>query len=139
MKIYIAAKYSRRYDLRAVAAKIQALGHTITGDWIWDDEPAGDNIQYHAVRDIEQVKEADALVFIGEPQASENRGGGRWFEFGVAHALGKKTIAWLDFDPTKGGHDHLPAGHETVFTALPDVEIITSEAELLHILVQEAA
>lgn len=139
MKIYIAARYGRRYDLRATAQRIQALGHTITGDWIWDDEPAGQNIQYHAVRDVEQVREADMLIFCGEPQASENRGGGRWFEFGVAHALGKQTVAWLDMDPSKGGHDHLPAGHESVFTALPNVEIVTSEQELLRILAQEAA
>lgn len=139
MKIYIAAKYHRRFDLRPVAERIQALGHTITGDWIWDDEAAGDNIQYHAIRDVEQVREADCLIFCGEPQASENRGGGRWFEFGLAFALGKQTIAWLDYDPSKGGHDHLPAGHESVFTALPSVELVGSEEELLHLLVREAA
>ena len=75
---------------------------------------------------------------MGEPQASENRGGGRWFEFGYAHALGHRTIAVLDLDPRKGGHDHLPPGHESVFTALPDVELVTSWDELVNQLTEEA-
>jgi nucleoside 2-deoxyribosyltransferase len=138
-KIYIAAKYAQRFALREVAAKLQAAGYEITGGWIWDDEAAGDNIQYHAIRDVEDVRRADTLVFIGEPQASENRGGGRWFEFGYAHALGHRTIAVLDLDPRKGGHDHLPPGHESVFTALPDVELMTSWDELVERLAEEAS
>lgn len=138
MKIYIAAKYQRRFDLRPLAEMLQALGCEITAQWLWDGE-VNKTIQQAAVMDVEDVRRADTLVFIGEPQASENRGGGRWFEFGMAHALGKRCIAVLDLDPTKGGHDHLPLGHESVFTALPDVELVTSQEELLHIMAMEAA
>lgn len=136
--IYIAAKYHRRFDLQPLAEKLQALGYQLTCQWLFGGEEDGRTIQQAAVMDVEDVRRADTLVFIGEAQASENRGGGRWFEFGMAHALGKRCIAVLDLDPTKGGHDHLPIGHESVFTALPDVEIVTSEEELVELLTREA-
>lgn len=136
--IYIAAKYQRRFDLRPVAEQLQALGHDLTCQWLWNGEEQK-TIQEAAIMDVEDVRRADILVFIGEPQASENRGGGRWFEFGMAHALGKRCIAVLDLDPTQGGHDHLPIGHESVFTALPDVELVTSQDELVKLLAMEVA
>lgn len=135
--IYIAAKYQRRFDLRLLAEKLQTLGYEVTAQWLWDGEE-GQGIQQAAIMDVEDVRRADTLVFIGEPQASENRGGGRWFEFGMAHAIGHRCIAVLNLDPTKGGHDHLPIGHESVFTALPDVEIVTSQEELVQLLAREA-
>lgn len=138
-KIYIAAKYARRLTgLRDLAAALKVLGYEITAQWLEDAEDGPDHIQDCAIRDVEDVRRADILVFIGEPQASENRGGGRWFEFGWAHAYGLRCIAVLDLDPTKGGHDHLPIGHESVFTALPDVEIVTSFDELIQLLAAEA-
>jgi nucleoside 2-deoxyribosyltransferase len=137
--IYIAARYDRRFDLRAVAGLLQAQGHEVTAQWLWDGEEKCRTITEAAVMDVEDVRRADVLVFIGEPQASENRGGGRWFEFGMAHALGKRCIAVLDLDPTRGGHTHLPIGHESVFTALPDVEVVTSWAELVDTFAKEAA
>lgn len=135
--IYIAAKYDRRQTgLRDLAAALEVLGFGITSRWLYDGEE-GKTIQEAAVMDVEDVRRADILVFIGEPQASENRGGGRWFEFGWAHAQGTRCIAVLDLDATKGGHDHLPIGHESVFTALPDVEIVTSQDELIQLLARE--
>lgn len=131
--LYIAAKYARRFDLRPLAQAVERLGIDVTAQWIMNGEE-GMSIREAAVMDVEDVRRADTLVFIGEPQASENRGGGRWFEFGMAHALGKRCIAVLDMDPSKGGHDHLPTGHESVFTALPDVEVVTDLEELLELL-----
>lgn len=136
--IYIAAKYHRRFDLQTLAEQLQALGFNLTCQWLFGGEEEKLTIREKAVMDVEDVRRADTLVFIGEPQASENRGGGRWFEFGMAHALGKRCIAVLDLDPAKGGHDHLPNGHESVFTGLPDVEIVTSQEELVQLLAREA-
>lgn len=135
--IYLAAKYAKRNEgLRDLGEALQGLGFEVTANWLWDGEE-GKTIQQAAVMDVEDVRRADTLVFFGEPQASENRGGGRWFEFGMAHALGKRCIAVLNLDPTKGGHDHLPIGHESVFTALPDVEVATSIEELMDLLQME--
>jgi len=130
MKIYIAAKYARRYELRSLVEKLKEIGHEVTSQWIYDSEPEK-SIKEAAERDINDVLAAECLVFIGEPQASENRGGGRWFEFGFAYAKEKRCIAVLSMDPSKGGHDHLPIGHESVFTALLCVEIVHSQEELL--------
>lgn len=135
--IYIAAKYGRRFDLRAVAQRLQQEGHTITSTWLWDDEPNGDKLEAHALRDCAEVRAADAVIFVGEPQASENRGGGRWFEFGFGYALGKVCICWLSYKTGLGGHDHLPAGHESVFTGLPDVHIARTDEDLIRILNEE--
>lgn len=131
MKIYIAAKYNRRFELTDLARALQELGHEITSQWVFGGEEHK-GIEAAAIMDVEDVVRADCLVFIGQPQASENRGGGRWFEFGLAYGLKKRLIAVLDMDPTCGGHDHLPLGHESVFTALPEVEIVTSQSELLE-------
>ncbi len=128
--IYIAAKYAKRFELKPLAEKIQEMGIEVTSTWIWRGEE-GKDIRDAALMDVADVRRADGLVFIGEPQASENRGGGRWFEFGLAYALNKWCFAVLDTDPTRGGHDHLPIGHESVFTALPEVEIFASTNELL--------
>ena len=134
MKIYIAAKYQRRLTgLRELAEEIQALGHDVTAQWIWGGEEKKD-IREAAVMDVEDVRRADCLIFVGEPQASENRGGGPWFEFGLAYAEGKRLIALLDTDPSRGGHDHLPIGHESVFTALPEVLCVRSRETLLDLL-----
>lgn len=133
MKIYIAAKYHKRHDLRPLAEELRLLGHELTCHWLWDGEEDKE-IQEAAIMDVEDVLRADCLVFIGEPQASENRGGGRWFEFGLAYGTGKRCIAVLDMDPTVGGHSHLPLGHESVSTALPNVQIVRSLDELKEIL-----
>jgi nucleoside 2-deoxyribosyltransferase len=133
--VYLAARYARRKEgLRELGEQLQASGFEVTSQWLWDAEEKCRTIQEAAIMDVEDVRRADTLVFFGEPQASENRGGGRWFEFGMAHALGKRCIAVLNMNETKGGHDHLPVGHESVFTALPDVEIATSINELIELL-----
>lgn len=136
--IYVAAKYQRRFDLRELAEHLMAQGHDVTAQWLWDGEE-GKPIEEAAAMDVDDVRRSDVLVFVGEPQFSENRGGGRWFEFGMAHALGKRCVAVLDMESGKGGHDHLPEGHESVFTALPDVEVVCSQDELLELLGRTAS
>lgn len=135
MRFYIAAKYSRRYELRDLVAKIEALGHECTAQWINNGEE-GKDIQAAAIMDVEDVRRADTLIFIGEPQGTEVRGGGRWFEFGLAYALNKRCIALISYKKLEnlGDRVHLPFGHESVFTALPHVQIAMSEHDLLDML-----
>lgn len=134
MKVYLAAKYQRRFELRPLAEQLQAAGHEVTAQWIWDGEEKCRTITEAAEMDVADVLRADCLVFFGQPQASENRGGGRWFEFGLAYQAGKKLIAVLDMTKGLGGHDHLPPGHESVFTALPEVTTVTHWRELVDML-----
>ena len=136
MKVYIAARYDRRVELRPLAERLKLLGHEVTSRWLWDGEE-GKTIQDAAVMDMEDVREADWLIFIGEPRGSKNRGGGRWFEFGAAWALGKHCVAVLDVSEDLGGHGTTSPGHESVFTALPDVEVVADRDELMVIMARE--
>ena len=133
MKIYIAAKYRRRFELRAVADTLRAVGHEITSQWLDNGEEEAGGPEAAAQMDVEDVLRADALLFIGEPQGSSNTGGGRWFELGLAYASHKRCLILLappteSFDSAIGT---VPRGHETVFTALPQFEIYLSLEEVL--------
>lgn len=133
MKIYIAAKYDARFELQKFARSIALLGHQLTCDWLFEGEE-GKGIQEAAAMDAKQVEECDCLIFIGEAQGSRNTGGGRWFEMGVAWACGHRIIALLNPVPVDGGRPHLPSGHESVFTALPEVQVAHSMDEVLNLL-----
>jgi len=133
MKIYIAARYNKRYELLDFAKSIADLGHTLTCDWLFEGEE-GKTIVEAAVMDTRQVEECDCLIFIGEAQGSKNTGGGRWFEMGVAWACGHRVIALLSSEIVEEGRVHLPSGHESVFTALKEVEIAESQEHVLCLL-----
>ena len=133
-KIYIAARYGRRIlDLKNLAKRLEQQGHEITSKWLLGGEEDR-SIEQAAQMDVDDVSASDILIFVGESPASRNQGGGRWFEFGMAYALGKRCIAILHFEKTPVKREHLPEGHESVFTALPDVEVVRSENELLDLL-----
>lgn len=132
-KIYIAASYRRKDEMRALADRLEMYGHEVVARWINGAEE-GKDIEAAAAMDFEDVCMCDTLIFIGEPQGSEIRGGGRWWEFGAAYALDKRCIAWLNTEavPDLGDRTHLPPGHESVFTALGDVMIVKSYEELVE-------
>lgn len=99
MRICIAGKYSRRVELLAYAARLEALGHTVTSRWL---RFAGENIdgaltqpenrdaaQQFALQDEADVLEADLfLAFTEEPYISASRGTRHW-EAGIARHSGK--------------------------------------------------
>ena len=126
--VYIAARYGRRLELRALASAIRAHGVEVTSQWLDGAEEAGQGAAAAAQMDLDDVDRADTLVFIGEPHGSANRGGGRWFEMGYAHAKGKRIIVVLA--PLIGHHvaalGSTPDGHESVFTFLPNMELVDS-------------
>lgn len=110
MKIYIAALYERRFLLRSVRTLLEQEGHECTSQWL-DNAEESKSREQGALMDVDDVLRADVLLFIGEPKGSRNRGGGRWFEFGLAYARGRRCMAVLHGD------------HESVFTALPTVDV----------------
>ena len=119
MKIYIAARYARRFELRVAALALKLLGHECTSQWLDDDEESKGQ-QAAALRDVHDVDRADCVIFLAEPYGSENRGGGRYFEYGYAFAKQKHIIVIQ------------PGGKfETVFHALPGIEIYTDLAAAL--------
>lgn len=110
MRIYFAARYSRREELLGYRADLEAAGHVVTSRWLagahqWDPLAAGiespesaiESIPLEAVRfaldDIEDVAAAEVLIaFTERPRANLASRGGRHVELGMAIALSKTIV-----------------------------------------------
>lgn len=119
MKIYLAAKYNRRFELRPLVDQLETSGHESTAQWINNAEESKGRAAA-AQMDVDDVLRADVLIFFAEPKGSANSGGGRYFELGLAHASGLKIIVILVDD------------HETVFTALPNMIVVSNFDQALN-------
>lgn len=97
MKIYLAARYTRRIEMQHHATELAALGHTVTSRRHADDahlateEDLLGPDQTLALRlaheDWDDLEEAElAISFTEEPRAAPSRGG-RHVEHGLALAL----------------------------------------------------
>lgn len=132
MKVYLCARYSRRDELRAVRERLQASGHTVTSSWLdtqWehrDDQGSSaappEYREEYAVKDYNDVLDADCLVAFTEPPRSGGRGG-RHVEFGIALAAGKILI--------------IVGQPENIFHYHPRVESCADASELLTMLRRE--
>lgn len=109
MKIYLAARYSRRDEMRKIAATLVEYGHQITSCWItttWGEPerkamwggstdanlPAPpEHREEYAVKDLDDVMDADCVINFTEAPGAGGRGG-RHVEMGVALATRKRTI-----------------------------------------------
>lgn len=119
MKIYIAAKYAKRYELRPIVEQLRAMGHECTSQWI-DNGEESKGQRAAALMDLQDVDRADMLLMIAEPYRSMNTGGGRWVEFGYAFAKGKRIVLVQQGDV-----------FETVFCALPNIFPVASISDAL--------
>lgn len=126
MKIYLAARYSRREELLGYKEQIEAgTRHVVISRWLagahqWDpvaaaiESPeAADDIPPEAVRfaqeDVEDVLSADLLIaFTEKPRANLASRGGRHVELGMALALDKAVF--------------IVGPRENVFCTLPAVQ-----------------
>lgn len=115
MKIYLAARYSRREELCGYRAELEALGHTVTARWLNGSHQISDNgtpigddgeslvefgqteraaqlRQHFAEEDLADVIRADLLVAFTEPPRSSASRGGRYVEMGVAIGHGIPVV-----------------------------------------------
>ncbi|MBW2090647.1 MAG: nucleoside 2-deoxyribosyltransferase [Deltaproteobacteria bacterium] len=101
-RLYLAAAFERRHELRQMAKKLEAAGFMVVSDWIYEGDE-GDKLseKLHEPgrmtpqdrmncclighRDLEQIKKCDALLLV----AGGAQRGGKHFEAGYAHGLGK--------------------------------------------------
>ena len=86
MKIYLAAKFERRAELRPIRDKLWAMGHEVVSNWIDEvKKPEGmSSDQFKrklAVKDLAQIESAD--LFILDTFVVSERGG-KEVEFGLA-------------------------------------------------------
>ncbi len=120
MKIYLAARYSRREELCGYRDQLQTVGDKITSRWLNGNHQVDDRglsaqaceaerIRF-ACEDWEDLLAADVCINFTEKPRTELTRGGRHVEFGAALALKKACIV---------------VGHrENVFHCLPWVHFV---------------
>lgn len=90
MKIYLAARYSRKKEMTVVSKKLTKLGHVITSEWIHPIERAQSNEDKNmwALIDLSNIEMADTIICFTESEGVGGSGG-RHVEMGYALALRK--------------------------------------------------
>lgn len=130
MKIYIAARFSKRHEANQLANHLQDLGHEITSRWVlpgsdhvvptgMSEQAADSERQRFALEDLEDVISADCCISLMEEPRGNGRGG-RHIEFGIAVALHHRLM--------------IVGPRETVFHHLPWVERFVSCDQLIEAL-----
>lgn len=134
MKIYIAARFSKRPEANALAQKLKAMGHAITSRWVKPDsdhvapsglsrQAADAERQRFAVEDIEDLDDCNWCISLMEEPRNNSRGG-RHVEFGYALA---RNVRITIIGP-----------RETVFHHLGRVEHFETVEDFLEVYCKEA-
>ena len=115
MKVYLAAQYPRREEMRKVAEILGANNIEVISRWIEEklplniqlnDVPASESLNF-AQTDAEDIRKADTLVLFSEDPLIGLPRGTHHTEFGFAMGLSKRVI--------------VIGGYENVFHYLPEV------------------
>lgn len=119
MRVYLAARYSRRAEIACIRTELQRRGMVVQARWLdgLHDNSPNDVCAYDDTADID---ECHALIAFTEERRSIATSGGRHFEAGYAHALGKPVI--------------VVGPEENVFYSLAFVRFLTLEAMLEDII-----
>ncbi len=104
MRIYLASNYSTRPQMRAHAAILQTLGHTVTCEWI-NGTHGGDDRASYAEIDLRDLDAAESVIFFSEAPMGSRTRGGKHVEFGYALAKGKRIYI---VGPCVNVFHHLP-------------------------------
>lgn len=101
-KVYLAARYSRRDELRRYQQELADLGlgivvtsRWLTDDHLWEGEGSGApfaEAQRYAREDLEDIIVSHLVVCFTEPPRTSNSRGGRHVEFGYSLAKQKPII-----------------------------------------------
>jgi len=100
LRVYLAARYSLKEQLKVYATELRAEGIEVTSRWL--EEKYSPNTQMGEVpynelvmfarTDLQDVEDADVLVFFAEDPENQPRRGGRHVEFGYALAENKTIL-----------------------------------------------
>jgi len=133
MRIYLAAAWGRKDEIKAVADQINMLGCGAHVDSRWLYEPKGlDTLEARQERaeiDVTDVEAADVLVRFSDdlsaPMISSSLAtGARMVEMGFALAWGKKVV--------------VVGGYQPIFDYLPNVIHLKDVDELLTWIMEES-
>jgi hypothetical protein len=97
MKIYQAAKFGQKMEMREHRTKLEAAGHEVTAQWVYveeglDTDATEDKLMQYAKMDVDDVLRSNVLVAFSQPRSTTHTGGGRHVEFGVALHAGVEII-----------------------------------------------
>lgn len=89
MRVYLAARFSRKAEMQAVAERLNALGtYVVTSRWIDGSHRKTDSeeLAQFAAEDLQDIDGSDGLIAYMESPESGYQSGGRHVEFGYAIA-----------------------------------------------------
>ena len=127
MKIYLAARYRAKNQIKGYTHQLQALGFTVTSTWVNELHESTTELQNPnprdlcrlASRDLREIRECDLLVLFTASPSKATRGG--WHtELGYALGLGK--------------HLMICGPQENIFHYLPNILRCRNFTELKYIL-----
>lgn len=132
MKVYIAARYSTKEEMKHVAVLLKDKGIDVTSSWLQEPHAAGTTMDQvdpqdlcaYAQQDIEDIKAADVVVLFSVDPLMPTVRGGRHVETGIAIGLGKPLFV---IGPV-----------ENIFHHLPYVKRFPTISELIEGLLKEA-
>jgi hypothetical protein len=98
MRVYLAARYSRKNEIKALVPLFGAHGISVGSRWLHETSPPEVTLlevtpefcQETALVDLEDIEAADMLVFFAEDPLVGTPRGGRHVEFGFALGIGKR-------------------------------------------------
>jgi hypothetical protein len=132
MKLYLAAQYHQKEEIKKYAEDLRKAGIHVTSSWL--DEPHTPTTQMaelsdafhskYALQDVMDIEAADRLVFFSIPDTQLFRRGGRHVEFGIAVALRMPIL--------------VVGPKENIFHYLDNVKHVATWDEALHILINQA-
>lgn len=118
MKIYLASRYERRFELIPIANELQDLGFEITSRWIYGNHDDLPRVTC-AMEDLNDIDAAEIIVLLSGPGNLEQpERGGRHFELGYASAIGKRCF--------------ILGERENVFHHLPWMKVYPTVPELIE-------
>jgi nucleoside 2-deoxyribosyltransferase len=125
MKVYLAAAWHRREEIRKIAQDLRHLGVDVQARWL-DEREGGRHysaqfLRSRAIIDVHDVRECDILIRFSDDLSQPFipaylATGSRMFEMGYAYAQGKPII--------------VVGGHQPVFDYLPNVVHLANTEEL---------
>lgn len=122
LRIYIAARYSRRFEVEVLARHLRDAGFVVTSRW---SQGLHDNKRDHvcARDDMEDLALANCVLSLTEEPRQVATRGGRHVEFGVGLACGYRLL--------------LVGPRENVFHSVPQVEQFDHFEDMIQALVAE--
>lgn len=117
MKVYLAAQYKQKNELREYADSLRADGHAVVAEWLkepYDPNCAladltDESLRQIAEQDCNDIRRADVVMSFTVPETEATKRGGRHVEFGYALAFDKRLI--------------VVGPKENIFHHLGDVEV----------------